>query len=124
MAAYATVQDVQARMSKQLTESEQQIASTLLEDAAVMIDSLNESAKADAKKVVSCRMVARALGFDDASIPLGASQATMSALGYSQTFTMGSGTAGELYISKTEKGLLKAGNRIGYISPLEDLIHD
>lgn len=124
MSAYATVEDVQARMSKQLTESEQATAEILLEDAAVMIDSINSEAKADAKKIVSCRMLARALGFDDASIPLGASQATMSALGYSQTFTMGSGTAGELYISKAEKSLLGAGNKIGASNPLGGLSHD
>ena len=121
MAAYATVSDVQARMAETLSEKKQQMASNLLEDAALMIDNLNAEASAEAKKVVSCRMVARALGIDDASIPLGASQATMSALGYSQTFTMGNGTAGELYISKTERSILKAGGKIGAKSPLEAL---
>lgn len=122
MAAYATIADVQARTARTLSESEQNLAETLLEDAAVMIDSVNSSASNEVKKVVSCRMVIRAIGSDDsAGIPIGASQATMSALGYSQTFTMGSGTAGELYISKAEKNLLGAGNKIGAKSPLEDM---
>ena len=124
MATYATVADVQARMSKTLSEKEQQLAGTLLEDAAVMIDALNGAAPGDAKKIVSCRMIARALGLDDASIPLGASQATVSALGYSQTFTMNGGSAGELYISKVEKNMLKVSNKIGAKSPLEDLVND
>lgn len=118
---YATVEDIQTRMSKLLSEDELIVAESLLEDAALMIDSINSEAKPEAKKVVSCRMIARAIGFDETSMPIGASQATMSALGYSQTFTMGSGTAGELYISKAEKSLLGAGNRIGAKSPLEDL---
>lgn len=122
MAAYATIADVQARTARTLSESEQNLAETLLEDAAVMIDSVNSSASNEVKKVVSCRMVIRAIGSDDsAGMPIGASQATMSALGYSQTFTMGSGTAGELYISKAEKNLLGAGNKIGAKSPLEDM---
>ena len=38
MAAYATIEDVQARMGRELTEAEEQIGSFLLEDAAVLTD--------------------------------------------------------------------------------------
>ena len=37
--AYATVEDVQARMTRTMSESEQAICSTMLDDAAVIIDS-------------------------------------------------------------------------------------
>ena len=52
---------------------------------------------------------------------LGATQGTATALGYSQSWTMGSGASGELYLSKLEKKLLGVGSRVGARSPLEDL---
>ena len=69
--AYATYSDVQARMTKTMSASEQAICTNLLDDAAVMIDSYNSSASNDAKKVVSIRMVLRSMSVDD-SIPIGA----------------------------------------------------
>lgn len=121
--AYATVQDVQARIDYTLTESQASTCATLLDDATVLIDSYKNSASNDAKKIVSCRMVIRALGTDSssASVPVGASQGSMSALGYSQSWTIGSGTVGELYISKVDKRMLGVDNAIGSRSPVEDL---
>ena len=124
MAAYATVADVQTRMSHDMTEQEQMICSTLLDDARVMIDSIAPNANADAKKVVSCRMVMRAMGDLDggSQIPMGATQGSMSGLGYSQSWTMGSsGGTGELYLGKLEKQLLGLGNKIGSYSPVQEL---
>ena len=120
--AYATVQDVQARMTRTLSDSEQSICSKLLDDAAVIIDTFNSSASADNKKVVSCRMVIRALGDGESSgIPMGATQGSMSGLSYSQSWTIGSGGGvGELYLGKLDKQLLGYGNKIGSHSPLED----
>jgi hypothetical protein len=46
----------------------------------------------------------------------------MSALGYSQSWTIGSGTVGELYIGKEDKKLLGASNKIGSYSPTEALV--
>lgn len=70
-------------------------------------------------------MVIRTLGDGDTvGVPVGASQGSMSALGYSQSWTIGSGTTGELYISKTEKKMLGAGNAIGSYSPIEELVED
>lgn len=120
---YATVQDVQARIDYTLTESQKGICNNLLEDAALLIDSYKENASYDAKKIVSCRMVIRTLGADSSStsVPIGATQGSMSALGYSQSWTIGSGTVGELYISKVEKRMLGVDNAIGSKSPVEDL---
>lgn len=120
--AYATVEDVQARMTRELSESEQAICSTMLDDAGVIIDSFNKDASEDAKKIVSCRMVIRQLGDGtDSGVPIGATQGSMSGLGYSQSWTISSGTVGEVYLSKLDKQLLGVGNKIGSYSPVEEI---
>ena len=117
--AYATVQDVQARMSVTMTETQQNICSNLLDDAAIIIDDFNISASTDNKKIVSIRTVQRALNVDS-DVPLGATQGSMSALGYSQSWTMGqNASVGELYLNKLEKQMLGKGNQIGCTSVLE-----
>ena len=122
--AYATTSDVAARMLRDLSTDETTVCSNLLDDAAVMIDAVAPDAAADAKKVVSCRMVIRALGDGSTGgVPLGATQGSMSALGYSQSWTIGSGgSTGELYLSKTDRTLLGLGNAIGSYSPAEELV--
>lgn len=120
---YAQVSDVQERMTREMSQSEQAVCRTLLEDAAVLIDSFNNEAREIAKMVVSCRMVIRALGDGtNAGVPVGASQGSIAALGYSQSWTMGSGATGELYLSKTEKQLLGGGSKIGSYSPVQELV--
>ncbi len=122
MAAYATVNDIESRMMRTLSEKEEDVAENLLDDAAVLIDSYNKDANAEAKKVVSCRIVIRALGDGDTSIPMGATQGSQSGLGYSQSWTIGQGgSTGELYLGRTEKKLLGVGDLIGSHSPVEDL---
>ena len=123
MGIYATVSDVQARMTRCMDGREQSLCAVLLEDAAVLIDGCNANADADAKKVVSCRMVVRALGDGNggSGVPIGATQASMSALGYQQQWTITGGSSGELYLSKLEKNLLGAGNRVGSYSPVQEL---
>lgn len=121
--AYATVADVQARMTRTMTTDEQTVCATLLDDAGVLIDAYRVSASDEAKKIVSCRMVQRAFG-TDVDIPMGATQGSMSGLGYSQSWTIGTGgSVGELYLSKTDKQLLGGGNQIGSHSPLEDMVY-
>ena len=120
--SYASVSDIQDRMAKTLGEDERRVCSVLLEDAAVMIDAYRPEADESIKTLVSCKMVMRAMSDMDgaAGIPIGASQGSMSALGYSQSWTLGSGSTGELYLSKTEKKLLGSGNRIGSYSPVQE----
>lgn len=121
--AYATLTDIQERMVRPLSPEELSACTALLDDAAALIDAYALDAPIDAKKVVSCRMVIRAIsdsGMD--GTPVGATQGSMSGLGYSQSWTIGSGGAtGELYIGKTDKKLLGVGNKIGSHSPLEDV---
>ena len=118
--AYATVSDVQARMTRELTEDEETVCTNLLDDAGALIDAYNANATATVKKIVSCRMCIRALG-DGGGFPIGSTQGSMSALGYSQSWTS-SGTVGELYISKGDKKLLGVGDLIGSYSPTQYLV--
>lgn len=119
--AYATVADVQARMKRTMTQEEQALCGTLLDDAAVMIDATGTSAGDAAKLTVSCRMVVRAMGDGSDGVPMGATQGSMSALGYSQSWTISSGgSVGELYLSKADKAMLGVGNAIGSYSPVQE----
>lgn len=124
MSAYATVEDVEKRILRTLSDDEERVCESLLDDAGVIIDAFNESAPAESKLVVSCRMVIRALGDGESNgVPIGASQGSMAAMGYSQSWTMGSGgNVGELYLSKLDKQTLGYGNKIGSRSPVEDLV--
>lgn len=121
--AYATTEEVAAGF-RTLTSSELTKCAALLEEAAVIIDAFNEAADDDIKKVVSCRMVRRGIGESDVQmVPMGATQGSASAGGYSQSWTIGTGGGvGELYLSKTDKQLLGLGSRIGTVSPLEGLV--
>ena len=118
---YAEAADVAAGF-RALSAEEQERCGALLYEAGLIIDAYNAAADVECKRLVSCRMVRRQLGAEgdsSAQFPLGSTQGTMSAMGYSQSWTMGSGSSGELYLSKLEKKLLGVGNRIGAHSPLE-----
>lgn len=121
--AYAAIEDVTARTSRSLSSAEEAVCINLLDDAAVIIDAYAPDASEDIKKVVSVRMVMRAIDAGGLmGVPAGATQGSMSGLGYSQSWTIGSGGGtGELYLGKTEKSLLGMGNRIGSHSPVEDM---
>ena len=118
--AYATISDVQARLTRPLGPQEQSVCQALLDDAAVLIDAYKATADANRKKVASCRMVVRVIG-DSSDFPMGATQGSVSGLGYSQSWTMGSGgSSGELYLSKADKQILGGGNSIGSYSPVQE----
>ena len=121
---YAIVEEVEVGF-RTLTQEERERTAALLEEAALVIDAYGKDADPDVKRLVSCRMVRRQLGEDDSgdavTFPMGATQGTATALGYSQSWTMSGGSTGELYLSKLEKKLLGVGSRLGAHSPLEDL---
>lgn len=119
--AYATASDVAAGF-RTLTTDEITICETLLEEAALIIDAFSTSYDDDVKALVSCRMVRRAIG-DSQSLPLGATQGSISAGGYSQSWSNANGS-GELYLSRVEKKLLGVGNSIGSYSPIEEMVED
>ena len=121
----ATISDLQARMLRPLNEAEQALAAQLLSDACVMIRASAPNADEQAAKVVACRMVIRALGDGEGagSFPVGATQGSRSALGYTESFTIGGGGgAGELYVSKTDRRMLGLGDSIGSFSPVQELV--
>ena len=119
---YATAEDVQRRMVKPISEVQTNVCTALLEDAAALIDSIAPDASNEAKLTVSCSMVIRAMGSQsEVGVPVGATQGSASALGYSQSWTISNGSTGELYLSRTEKRLLGVGNKIGSHSPVEEL---
>ena len=120
--AYATVSDVQSRMTRTMDTAEQAVCAVLLDDAAVLIDAYRPSATTAAKQAVSCRVVIRAMSASD-GVPMGATQGSMSGLGYSQSWTISTGgSVGELYLSKTDKQILGGGNAIGSYSPVQELV--
>ena len=123
MAAYATVQDIETDLGRTFDATETSVCNSKLDQAAVIIDAYSINATADAKKTVSIRMVSRVMAESDIAVPVGASQGSMSALGYSQSWTMSSGGgSGELYIGKLEKKLLGCNGAIGSYSPVQELV--
>lgn len=116
--AYATIEDVQARMTRTLTDDEERVCASLLDDAGILIDAYNEDASTDSKKVVSCRMVIRALGDGEMGIPVGATQGSQAGLGYSESWTITNGSVGQLYLEKVEKKMIGVGDQIGASNPL------
>jgi hypothetical protein len=122
--AYATYQDVEVRLGTTFMQSEIGICNSLLDRAALIIDAYNVNASADIKKSVSVEAVARAMNVAS-DVPMGASQGSMSALGYSQSWTMPSGgSVGDVYLSKADKRLLGVGNSIGASNPLSFVTRD
>ena len=124
MPAYATVEEIENRF-RTLDEDEKERCEALLEDAAEIIDAFSgQDVPESTKALVSRNMVIRTLGSGDINVPIGATQATQTGLGYTSSVTFGSGQSGELYLSKTDKKLLHIGNHIGSRSPVEFLSED
>lgn len=118
--AYATIEELESRYGA-LTDEQQERASVLLDDAAVLIDSaatIDTEARESAARVVSCAMVNRALQAAE-SDAYGVSQATMTAGSYSQSMSFAN-PSGDLYFTSTEKALLGIGG--GYIGSIRPRI--
>lgn len=113
---YATTDEVAAGF-RPLSEDEEDKCAALIIEAGIMIDAVAPDADYDAKMLAVCRMVRRAIGSGEDAAPMGATQGSVSALGYSQSWTLGTGSTGELYIGKAEKTLLGISNRIGASNP-------
>lgn len=117
--SYATVEDIRLRCKLNIGEDEEKSIMAMLEDAGTIVDAYRKKASSEAKKLVTCNMIVRALGNgEEYQVPIGTTQGTVSGLGYSQTWTMGSGSTGELYLTKTDKMILGTGKSIGFLNPL------
>ena len=119
--AYATYEDIQRRNGMDVLDPD--YVTALLDDAAVIVDAYNKNATEAAKKLVSCNMVIRTIESRDEGVPIGTTQATTSAMVYSQTWTNTNGS-GELYLTKLDKKILGVGNRIGCTNPYSGLIQE
>lgn len=116
---YATTEQVETGFRK-LSADEEERCNALIVEAGVMIDAIAQNARNAAKRLVTCRMVRRVLGSAESDTPIGTTQGTVSALGYSQTWALSSGGAvGELYIGKAERSILGVQDKIGASNPLE-----
>lgn len=113
---YATIEDVEAGF-RPLDADEKAVCSALMDESGIIIDATAKCADADAKRVVTCRMVRRALSAAAEGLPMGATQGSIAAGGYSQSWSNSAGGAGELYLSKQDRKLLHAGDRIGVSNP-------
>lgn len=116
--AHADVSDIEVRMQQHFTESEAASAQSLIDGASAMLDKLvqvdGSAEQAQLLNFVCVNMVTRAIsamGFD----VLGASQASMTAGAYTQSFSFGT-PSGDLYLTKLEKRIL--GVSSGYIGSI------
>lgn len=100
--AYATVEDV-SRGWRDLTPAEEVRAVTLLDDAALKIDSYRPNADEACKAYVSKAMVRRVLDVDD---PMPYESTTMTAGPYSRSYTL-AGPNGGLYLTRDDKLMLR-----------------
>ena len=113
--AYATIADLESRW-RTLTSDEQIVALTLLDDAAVLIDSMGTPSSSAAALIVSCDMVRRSMSMSQADT-YGLSQASMTAGPYAQQLTYANPT-GEMYLTRTERKMLGfLGGAIGFARP-------
>lgn len=115
--AFATYEDLEARW-RPLTADEQSMATTLLDDAAVMLSGLvdvddEDEHQADCLKIVSCSMVKRSM-MANASSVFGVDElsATMGPIGQTAHF---SNPNGDMYLTKREKNMLGIGGGNGRV---------
>lgn len=106
--AFATYEDIEARW-RTLTADEQTRATTLLDDAAVMLNRLvvvdaSDMEQADALKIVSCNMVIRSMvAASSDAFGVDELQATMGPFGQTAHFA---NPSGDMYLTKLDKRLL------------------
>ena len=114
---FAEVFDIEARW-RALSAEEAVRAGVLIEDASAMLQSLvsvdaDDARQAELLKTVCCSMVIRAMSAT-ASDSYGATQMSMTAGAYSQSWTYSNPT-GDLYLTRQEKKLLGiGGGRVGW----------
>lgn len=116
--AYATVADLEARW-RDLSPEEEAVAATLLDDAAMLLDSMVEVDEWDVARkrllcTVSCSMVKRAMA-SSTNDAFGVTQGSISADVYSQSLTFAN-PSGDLYVTASEKRALGVGR--GFIGSI------
>lgn len=116
MAAFATVEDLEARW-RTLSTDEQAVATVLLDDASAMIRATcPDATDADILKLVVCAMVKRAMLAADAP---GVKTTQETAGPFSQSYTYAN-PMGDMYVTAAEKRLLGCGRQVAFTVPMSD----
>jgi len=120
--ALAEVSDLEARWHS-LSQTEQQRAEVLLDDASAMLEALVDIDVADSAQLrrlnmVCCNMVIRAMSATEVD-SYGASNMSMTAGPYTQSWTYAN-PSGDMYITKAEKRML--GITSGYIRSIRPMM--
>lgn len=116
--AYADVIDLEDRW-RTLSESEKARAEVLLGDAAVRLDALCPPsgpptvAGLEARKIVSCEMVKRAMATPGGVDGMGVTSVQAGAGPFQQTQQFSNPT-GDLYVTKGDRALLGCGGQVAY----------
>lgn len=117
--AYADIGDIEIRLQRELSASEEATAEALIDAASAALKKLvaiepGSEEQAELLKFVCTNMVCRSMapGMDI----FGASQASMTAGAYTQSVTFNT-PLGDMYMTKLEKKLL--GISAGYIGSIE-----
>lgn len=120
--AYATVADLEARW-RTLSSDERSRAGVLLGDAGVRLDVLCPSSvppteiELDARMIVSCDMVKRAMATPGGSDGVGVASSQAGAGPFQQTLQF-SNPSGDLYLTKSDRALLGCGNQVAFTFPM------
>lgn len=118
--AYATIEDLEARW-RPLTSTEEDRAETLLGDAAVRLDveclpsDPPTEAELNARLIVSCEMVKRAIGMPTDGPMVENYQETTGPFSNSGKFL---NPYGDLYLTKNDRRLLGCGGQVAFTIPL------
>ena len=125
--AFATYEDIEARW-RPLTADEQDRATELLDDAAVVLSRLvtvdvSDMSQADALKLVSCNMVIRSMvAASSSAFGVDELQATMGPFGQTAHFA---NPNGDMYLTKLDKRLLGVtGGKGRILHPAYGVTHD
>lgn len=118
MAAYATVSELEARW-RTLSAAEKVRAGTLLDDASLRVDVEcppdDPVTDAAAREIVVCEMVKRAMSVGADAV--GVTSTQVGAGPYQETRNFANPT-GDLYLTKTDKRLLKCGGAVAFTVPM------
>lgn len=119
---YATVADLEDRW-RTLSVDEKSRADVLLGDAAVRLDVLcppsapPTNQELDARKIVSCEMVKRAMSTPGGVDGIGVSSVQAGAGPFQQTQQFSNPT-GDLYLTKADRALLGCGDQVAFTVPM------
>jgi len=121
---YAEVADLEDRW-RPLSSSEKTRADVLLGDAGVRLDALCPPTnpptlqELDARRIVSCEMVKRAMSTPGGLDGIGLASQQAGAGPFQETLQFSNPT-GDLYVTKSDRDLLGCGKQVAFTQPMTD----